>query len=260
MKRKAAIAVVAAVIAAAACFAAAAFWQGVRDYGTVASVEAFKNAQDAEDPSTAEESAVDGGQGPQESERPSVDWAGLLAANPDVQAWVRVPGTRIDYPVVQASPEDPHRYLDWDIWGNRSYYGCPYVDCALSDKGGIDSTFPVVYGHSLINGLMFSDFQKYSDPQFAESHRIVLLSTPEEDIRLRVIAANVVDADTETIEVGFDDPEALTEYLEGKLAESEVVLESPERIGQAWCFVTCSYQTDNSRTLVYAVEEERKQR
>lgn len=260
MKQKAAIAVIAVVLAAAACFAATAFWPGVRDYGTVSSVEAFKETQAIEEPSASAEAPAEGVQKSEGSEWPSVDWAGLLAANPDVQAWVCVPGMRIDCPVVQASPEDPHRYLDWDIWGNRSYYGCPYVDCALSDKGGIDSTFPVVYGHSLINGLMFSDFQKYSDPQFAETHRTVLLSTPEADIRLRVIAANVVDADTETIEVGFDDPEALTGYLEGKLAESEVVLERPDRIGQAWCFVTCSYQTDNSRTLVYAVEEERKQR
>ena len=147
-----------------------------------------------------------------------------------------------------------------DIWGSRSYYGCPYLDCTLSDKGGIDSTFAVVYGHSLINGLMFSDFQKYSDVQFAASHRTVMLSTPEASIKLRVIAANVVDANVETIEIGFEDPRALTEYLRGKLDESEVVLESPEQIKQAWCFVTCSYQTDNSRTLVYAIEEEREQR
>ena len=47
---------------------------------------------------------------------PTVDWEFWLSVNPDIVAWVSVPGTDIDYPVVQASADDPTFYLDHDVY------------------------------------------------------------------------------------------------------------------------------------------------
>ncbi len=45
-----------------------------------------------------------------------VDWDKLLATNADVYAWIRVPGTNIDYPILQASTgKDDDFYLHHDI-------------------------------------------------------------------------------------------------------------------------------------------------
>lgn len=44
--------------------------------------------------------------------------------------------------------------------------------------------------------------------------------------------------------------------LGDKLSQCEVVLEDSADIAHAWAFVTCSYQTSNSRTVVYAKEVE----
>ncbi|MGU7991878.1 hypothetical protein ACS6Z4_10350 [Streptococcus suis] len=41
--------------------------------------------------------------------------------NPDVYAWVRIDGTRIDYPVAQ-HPTDDSYYLSHDLDGNETYY------------------------------------------------------------------------------------------------------------------------------------------
>ena len=46
------------------------------------------------------------------------------------------------------------------------------------------------------------------------------------------------------------------QHLGDKLSRCEVVLEEPSDVAQAWAFVTCSYQTSNSRTVVYAKEVE----
>lgn len=183
-----------------------------------------------------------------------VDWEGLLAENPDAVAWVRAPGTRVDYAVVQAPASDPQRYLAVDLYGEPSYRGCPYVGADCAAEGGLRSAFAIVYGHHLVDGSMFSDFAKYSDRAYAEAHREVWLLTPEGAERLRVVAANVVDARSEDLGVGLEGAE-LDEYMRRKLAESEVVLEEPERFERVVCFATCSYQTDHSRTLVYAVGE-----
>ena len=34
-------------------------------------------------------------------EDPGIDWEKLKKINPDIVGWIRVPGTRIDYPVLQ---------------------------------------------------------------------------------------------------------------------------------------------------------------
>lgn len=189
---------------------------------------------------------------------PLIDWEALRAQNPDVVAWVTVPGTSIDYPVVQASPNDPQFYLAHDINKNDSLYGCPYLDADVAALGGTNAPFPVIYGHHLINGLMFSNFARFADEAYAAEHRQVLLMTPDENKELEVIGVNVVDADVEKLQVAFESEEELTRYLAARLSESEVVLPSSaeQPLKQVFCFVTCSYGSDNERTLVYAVERD----
>ena len=68
-----------------------------------------------------------------------VDWDKLLATNADVYAWIRVPGTNIDYPILQASTgKDDDFYLHHDIKKNYSFAGCIYTRRAnrkdLSDR------------------------------------------------------------------------------------------------------------------------------
>lgn len=211
--------------------------------------ESVEAQQPAAEPLQSAESAAAGGIAWR-----ALDWNALRTANPDVRAWVTVPGTRIDYAIVQAHADDPQHYLWYDFYGNYSYYGCPYLDSACEDYGGIDGRAPIVYGHHLINGTMFSDFAKFSSYGYASSHSQILLMTPNGNRELRVIGANVVDADYETIETGFMNADDTTAYALGKLSESEVVLETPERVQRLYQFVCCSYETDNSRTIVYAVD------
>ena len=80
--------------------------------------------------------------------------------------------------------------------------------------------------------------------------------TREKAIELKVFAADVVDASSEGKRTDFADAAELAAYLGDKLSRCEVVLEEPSDVAQAWAFVTCSYQTSNSRTVVYAKEVE----
>jgi sortase B len=43
-----------------------------------------------------------------------VDWDGLRAINPDIVAWVYVPGTPINYPVVQGSDNQEYLHKAFD--------------------------------------------------------------------------------------------------------------------------------------------------
>lgn len=65
-----------------------------------------------------------------------------------------------------------------------------------------------------------------------------------------------MDTSSEGKRTDFADVAELDAYLGDKLSRCEVVLEEPADVAQAWAFVTCGYQTSNSRTVVYAKEVE----
>lgn len=186
---------------------------------------------------------------------PTVDWSYWLSVNPDIVAWVSVPGTNVDYPVVQADADDPTFYLDHDVYRNWSPYGCPYLDADCAERG-IDSPLALTFAHHMNDSSMFSAFAHYSDSTFAETHREIYLQTPDEEFRLSVIAADVVDSDVERKQLDFATEEELGSWLESLLAEADVVLGDDVRAVSVKAFCTCSYGrwSGHERTIVYAAE------
>ena len=195
--------------------------------------------------------AVEGAAEDEQEEGGGIDWDALPAS---VVAWVRVPGTTVDYPIVQGQQESPGFYLTHDAGGERSAWGAPYIDAGCAQ--GAESPLVIVYGHHMSDGTMFAPLAQYSSRDFAEGHRTIRVYTHEKTIELEVFAVDVVDASSEGKRTDFADAAELDAYLGDKLSRCEVVLEEPADVEQAWAFVTCSYQTSNSRTVVYAKEVE----
>ena len=195
--------------------------------------------------------AVEGAAEDEQEEGGGIDWDALPAS---VVAWVRVPGTTVDYPIVQGRQESPDFYLTHDAGGERSAWGAPYIDAGCAQGAG--SPLVIVYGHHMSDGTMFAPLAQYSSRDFAEGHRTIRVFTREKTIELEVFAVDVVDASSEGKRTDFADAAELDAYLGDKLSRCEVVLEEPADVEQAWAFVTCSYQTSNSRTVVYAKEVE----
>lgn len=204
-------------------------------------------------PSPVSESICEGGE---DDDFPTVDWGYWLSVNPDIVAWVSVPGTDIDYPVVQARADDPTFYLDHDVYRGWNPYGCPYLDAGCAERG-IDSPLAIMFAHHMNDGSMFSAFASYSDRGFAAAHDEVLVQTPEKKISLEVIAVDVVDSDNEYKRLEFADNEEFGSWLEGLLAEADVVLDEGAQAESVKAFCTCSYGRwdGHERTIVYAREE-----
>lgn len=184
---------------------------------------------------------ADGGQ-----ER-AIDWDSLPS---EVVAWIEVPGTSIDEPIVQATLDAPNAYLYTDALGQGAY-GTPFIDC----EGALDSPFVMVYGHHMSDGTVFADFAKFADRDYAKEHEVIYVYTRSDNKRheLEVKAVDVVNANRETLRTSFGTDEERDAYLNDSIAKSDLVLGGDALIGEAlWAFATCSYQTSNSRTVVYA--------
>ena len=100
--------------------------------------------------------------------------ADMLAINKDFKGWLWIPGTYINYPVVQ--DETNTTYLDRSFYGNKSGYGCLFLD-SRSPDGSLNR---VIHGHNMgVNrSEMFSSLLNYQDVSWAEERTIAYFTEP----------------------------------------------------------------------------------
>lgn len=120
-----------------------------------------------------------------------INWSKLRAISEDIVAWIYIPGTGVDYPVIKA--KDNEYYLNHDIYGNSSIYGSIYLDqryYQMEDINEADNI--VIYGHNMghWNTSMFGKLMKYKEKDYYLKHKEVYLYTPTENSTYRIV--NVV--------------------------------------------------------------------
>lgn len=117
----------------------------------------------------------------------NIDFAALQEeTNADIYAWIYIPNTKIDYPVLQ-HPEDNLYYLNYNIDGTKGYPGCIYTEDYNSKDFTDHNT--VIYGHNMKNGTMFAGLHKYEDSKFFEENPYVYIYTADEVYVYQVFAA-----------------------------------------------------------------------
>lgn len=116
-----------------------------------------------------------------------IDIAALQAdTNSDIYAWICIPDTNIDYPVLQ-NQEELDYYLDHNLDGSTGYPGCIYTQMMNSKDWSDKNT--VIYGHNMKNGTMFSNLHYFEDYEFFDSHPYVYIYTEDSILAYRVFAA-----------------------------------------------------------------------
>ena len=117
----------------------------------------------------------------------TVDFTALQEdTNADIYAWIYIPDTRIDYPVLQ-HPSDDTYYLNYNLDGSKGYPGCIYTERENAKDFSDFNT--VIYGHNMKNGSMFHDLHNYEDESFLPDHSYVYIYTPDRVLRYRIFTA-----------------------------------------------------------------------
>ncbi len=109
----------------------------------------------------------------EEGIRPSEYYGDVYDKNDDMVGWLRIPGTNIDYPVMQ-TVDSPDFYLDHGFDKKKSAYGALYVqeNCSILNSDNL-----IIYGHNMKDGKMFSDFCHYADKSFYDEHKTIYFDT-----------------------------------------------------------------------------------
>lgn len=130
--------------------------------------------------------------------------------NEDIYAWITVPGTVIDYPVLQ-HPEELDYYLDHNLDHSSGYPGCIYSQNLNSREWDDPNT--ILYGHNMKNGTMFAGLHHYEDSQFLEENPYIYIFTQNYVRVYHIFGAYEFDNRHLLLAVDTQDPAAFAAYL-----------------------------------------------
>ncbi len=119
-----------------------------------------------------------------------IDFAALQQQNPDVYAWIQVPGTEVDYPILQSSNDNTY-YLNHTIDGEEKKEGAIFTENYNTKTFEDPNT--VIYGHDMKNGSMFQSIHKYMDRSFFDNNRDIVIYMPDQILRYKIFAAYLTD-------------------------------------------------------------------
>lgn len=117
----------------------------------------------------------------------------LKETYPDIRGRIIIPGTEIDFPIVQS--EDNDFYLDHDYDGSYYINGGVFIDHL--HNGDFCDQNTVIYGHNVRIGFIFHDLDKFRDKNFVKNHSEIIIDTPKERRTFEVVCAMDVDVDAD---------------------------------------------------------------
>ena len=104
--------------------------------------------------------------------------------NADIYAWIQVPGTKINYPILQS--ETDNYYLNRNVDLSKGYPGCIYTNKVHAKD--FSSFFTVLYGHNMNNGSMFGTLHRFDDADFFNSHDTMYVYMPGKKLTYQIYA------------------------------------------------------------------------
>ena len=185
-----------------------------------------------------------------------VDFNQLNEINSDTVAWMSIPGTSVDYPIVQGESND--KYMKKSFEGYSSASGSIFLDYrnnTLESPENDLSDISLVYGHHMSGGKMFAPICNYKSQKFYDNHPFGIVYT-EDGLAYKVefFAGVIIDGTDETVlfTSDFVDAEEYETYLDNirinSTFDSDVEIEYGDKV---IALVTCSYETNNSRYVLY---------
>lgn len=162
----------------------------------------------------------------------------MQAVNPDIVGWIYIPGTRIDYPLLQGS--DNSYYLKHNPSGKYSIAGSVFID-----KRGSDCDNIVIYGHNMseASGVIFHDLTRFAEREFFDIVTVGYIITSAGVTRLDIFAYALTKPQS-----GFYYDTADYDFIKS----NAIYYREPTK-GQLYTLSTCAYDFTDARAVITAV-------
>lgn len=184
----------------------------------------------------------------------------LQKENDDIVGWLEIEDTNINYPVLQG--DDNEFYLNRNYKKEKSEKGSIFLDAKYN--WNIQSNNLLIYGHNIINGLMFQDLLKYESQDFYKKHPNIRFTTEKDDKEYEIISvfkSRVYYKAEKNVFRYYDfiNVETENEYMDFvKNAKKASIydIEVTAKYGdELITLVTCSYHIEDGRFVVIGREK-----
>lgn len=207
---------------------------GVDDYSDAAAIARSDAPQEAEStretvavtvsPKTPEEPVMVWVPAPLEEPDPKMekleetDLDALRKVNKDILGWIHIPGSKIDYPLLQG--EDNEYYLKRTWKGHRNPVGSIFLESRNSSDFTDWNT--IIYGHNMTDGSMFAPLHRYKRQAFWEEHPYIYIVTDAGVLRYEVFSSYNAKIGSETYGLSFNQMETRQEFIAMALENSQI--------------------------------------
>ncbi len=177
----------------------------------------------------------------------------LQVFNEDVFGWIRIPGTELNYPLVQGEDNDYYLRKTWK--GNYSIMGCIFLDYRNGQDFSDFNT--IIYGHRMLNNTMFGELKNFKEKKYQEEHPFVYLKDEDTIYKYEIFAAYEAKVSEILYKPGLTEEEEKQQLLDTaeKLTVWDTGIE-PDTDDRILTLVTCTGMGFHSRWILQAVQVE----
>lgn len=190
-----------------------------------------------------------------ETVAPKIDFQGLWAINPDAYAFIELPGTQVNYPVMQSSTQEEDYYLNVTFEGVAALPGSIYT--RMINAKDFSDPLTVIYGHDMLDGSYFGDLKNYVDRGFFDTYRDLFIYLPDRQLQYQIIAEVVHDDSLISNAHDLKDPNSVPAFIQESLGIQEAQNQFAEDMNvtlddRLIILSTCIGDRPNNRRLIIA--------
>lgn len=178
------------------------------------------------------------------------DFAKLKEQNPDTVAWLYVPGTDIDMPIVQA--KDNSYYLTHNFDKEYNSMGWAFADSKNSFPDLSQNT--IMYGHTYKSTTIFSNLKNVLTNTWLNNKKnhIITFDTEKERYKFQVFSVYTVDETNDYLYISFSTNEKYQEYLNRETKRSIKNFNIKTTHEDKILTLSTCYLTEHKRLIVHA--------
>lgn len=164
----------------------------------------------------------------------------MRLVNSDYIGWIKIDGTKVNYPVVRGN--DNEKYLSMSFTGEKNYLGTLFMDyrCFGERVPNI-----IIYGHNSRQGDLFGGLRLFLDEQYLLEHPLICLIVNDRFIEYKIFSARMTNVNDPAYKLDFVAPGSFHTFTE----KCGAPLGSAQIITLSTCY---SGNNDDERVIVQA--------
>ena len=179
-----------------------------------------------------------------------VDINKLKGENSATVGWIKVNGTNINYPVVQASDNEYFLYHDFE--GNYNIGGWIYADYRINLNNLAQNN--IIYGHRRLNESMFGTLKNVLTDEWINNtdNHIIKISTDKYNYLFQIFSIYTIETESYYIQTSFSDSDFLKflNTIESRsIHDFNIDLTTTDKI---LTLSTCDLLNSNKRLVVHS--------